>query len=363
MQGPVVDSVGGCLHLYSGNGYVEDWIALAPLLSMDGIKVHFSARKMLFRADTVRAVDGVSLSLDRGETVSVVGESGSGKTTLGRASLRLAPITEGSVVFDGVEITGTGEGKLKWFRRRAQAVFQDPYSSIDPFMNVRQVLEEPLIIHGLPDRDDRVKQALEEVRLAPAEEFMSKFPHMLSGGQRQRVGIARALILQPDYILADEPVSMIDASSRTEILYLMRELQKRMGIAFLYITHDIATARYFSERIAVMYLGRVAEQGPPGEVLDDPLHPYTVALIEAVPEADPDNRLRDRPTVPGEPPNPVNIPTGCRFSPRCPKFMAGLCDVVEPELIEVRPGRLVACHLYTAHEQAQDMQPVHPATD
>ena len=326
---------------------------MAPLLSMDGIKVHFSARKMLFRADTVRAIDGVSLNLERGETVSFVGESGSGKTTLGRASLRLAPITEGTVVFDGADITHTAEGKLRWFRRRAQAVFQDPYSSIDPFMDVRQVLEEPLLIHGIHDRDDRVRHALEEVRLSPAGEFAVKFPHMLSGGQRQRVGIARALIMQPDYILADEPVSMIDASSRTEILYLMRELQERLGIAFLYITHDIATARYFSDRIAVLYLGRVAEQGPPGEVLDDPLHPYTVALIEAVPEADPDNRLRDRPTVPGEPPNPVNVPTGCRFHPRCPQFMAGQCDVVEPELAEVRPGRFVACHLYTAMENTE----------
>ena len=325
---------------------------------MEGVKVHFSARKMLFRAETVRALDGVSLSLERGETVSFVGESGSGKTTLGRASLRLAPITEGAVAFDGVDITRTPEGKLRWFRRRAQAVFQDPYSSIDPFMDVRQVLEEPLLIHGIQDREDRVRHALEEARLAPAGEFAVKFPHMLSGGQRQRVGIARALIMQPDYILADEPVSMIDASSRTEILYLMRELQERLGIAFLYITHDIATARYFSDRIAVLYLGRVAEQGPPGEVLDDPLHPYTIALIEAVPEADPDNRLRDRPTVPGEPPNPVNVPTGCRFHPRCPQFMAGLCEVVEPELVEARPGRYVACHLYTAYKDTEG--PVHP---
>ncbi|MCY4624960.1 MAG: ABC transporter ATP-binding protein [Chloroflexi bacterium] len=333
---------------------------MPPLLTLNGIKVHFSARKMLFRADIVRAVDGVSLSLNRGETVSVVGESGSGKTTLGRASLRLAPITEGTVVFDGDDITRIPDGKLRWFRRRAQAVFQDPYSSIDPFMDVRQVLEEPLLIHAIQDRADRVHQALEEVRLAPAGEFSGKFPHMLSGGQRQRVGIARALIMQPDYILADEPVSMIDASSRTEILYLMRELQERMGIAFLYITHDIATARYFSDRIAVLYLGRVAEQGLPGEVLDDPMHPYTVALIAAVPEADPDNRLRDRPTVPGEPPNPANVPTGCRFHPRCPEFMAGLCDVVEPELVEARIGRFVACHLYSPVTHADGAETARP---
>jgi peptide/nickel transport system ATP-binding protein len=213
-------------------------------------------------------------------------------------------------------------------------------------MDIQQILEEPLQIHNIGDRTDRVHQALEDVRLSPAGEIAEKYPHMLSGGQRQRVGIARALILQPEYILADEPVSMIDASSRTEILYLMRDLQDRMGIAFLYITHDIATARYFSDRIAVMYLGRVVEQGIPGEVLDEPLHPYTKALIAAVPEADPNNRLHDRPSVPGETPSPTNVPTGCNFHSRCPQFMAGQCDVVDPMLVQVRPGRWVACHLY-----------------
>jgi peptide/nickel transport system ATP-binding protein len=337
---------------------------MASLVTLDKVKVHFAVRKMLFSTQTVRAVDGVSLSLAAGETVSVVGESGSGKTTLGRASLRLAPITEGSLSFDGQDITSVREGKLHWFRRRAQAVFQDPYSSIDPFMDIQQILEEPLQIHNIGDRADRVHQALEDVRLSPAGEIAQKYPHMLSGGQRQRVGIARALILQPEYILADEPVSMIDASSRTEILYLMRDLQERLGIAFLYITHDIATARYFSDRIAVMYLGRVVEQGIPGEVLDDPLHPYTKALIAAVPEADPANRLHDRPSVPGETPNPANVPDGCRFHPRCPEFMAGQCDVVDPTLVEVRPGRLVACHLYAGTKVGDaGTELVHPETE
>ena len=320
---------------------------MAALVQLEGVRVHFAVRRMLFRAMPVRAVDGLSLSLERGETLAVVGESGSGKTTLGRASLRLVPLAGGRLLFDGVDITRTPESRLKWFRRRAQVVFQDPYSSVDPFMNVHQILEEPLVIHGQGDRQERVQKALEDVRLTPTAEFAQKYPHMLSGGQRQRVGIARALILNPDYIVADEPVSMIDASSRAEILFLMRELQERYSLAFLYITHDIATARHFSHRIAVMYLGQIVEEGPPSQLVSEPLHPYTRALIAAVPEPDPTNRLREREVVPGEPPSPANAPPACRFHPRCPHFMAGLCDVVAPPLLEVGPGRTVACHLYS----------------
>ena len=319
---------------------------MAPLLQAEGLSVYFTVRRMLFRSRPVRAVEDVSLSLERGETLSLVGESGSGKTTLGRATLRLTPLTAGRLIFDGEDVSGVPESRLKWFRRRAQMVFQDPYSSIDPFMTVYQILEEPLIIHGQGDRKARVHKALEDVRLTPTEEFVPKFPHLLSGGQRQRVGIARALMLNPDYIVADEPVSMIDASSRVEILSLMRDLQRQYGIAFLYITHDIATARHFSHRIAVMYLGRIVEMGSPEAVVSEPLHPYTRALIAAVPEPDPANRHRQREVVPGEPPSPANAPPGCRFHPRCPHHMPGLCDVVTPPLLEVQ-GRQVACHLYS----------------
>ena len=327
------------------------------LVELDGVHVHFYARKGLLRRATIRAVNGVDLKIGRSETVAVVGESGSGKTTLGRAALRLVKPAGGKVEFDGRDITSLDEGKLKWFRRKAQAVFQDPYSSINPYMNISQIVEEPLLVHGIGERTERRergRKALEDVRLHPADAFTAKFPHTLSGGQRQRVGIARALVLEPDFIVADEPVSMIDASSRAEILYLMRDLQRRYDIAFLYITHDIASARHFSDRIAVMYLGTVVEEGPPGAVVESPLHPYTQALINAVPAPDAGNRLIEREVIPGEPPSPANLPSGCPFHPRCPRFMPGRCEVSRPLPIEHGPGHRVACFLYGPPEDSED---------
>ena len=320
-----------------------------PLVELEDLDVHFYARKGLFQRLTIRAVTGVSLTLTPGETVALVGESGSGKTTLGRASLRLVKPVKGRVRFGGQDITDVKEEKLKAFRRQAQVVFQDPYSSINPYMTVQQLVEEPLLIHGIGGRDERadlVRRTLDEVQLRPAEAFVAKYPHLLSGGQRQRVGIARALVLQPRYVVADEPVSMIDASSRAELLYLMRDLQERYGIAFLYVTHDMASARHFAERIAVMYLGSIVEIGSPEAVIERPLHPYTRALIEAVPEPDPQNRFRERQVVPGEPPNSAQIPDGCPFHPRCPRYMAGLCEGKRPLLREEEPGHWVACYLY-----------------
>ena len=286
---------------------------MTELLRIEGLRVYFQARKGLIGSVPVKALDGVSLALEQGETLAVVGESGSGKTTLGRAALRLLKPTGGRILFDGEDVTNLSDSGLSGFRRRAQGVFQDPYSSLDAFMSVYQILEEPLVIHGVgnaQERIDMVHQALRDVRMSPPEEMAAKYPHMLSGGLRQRVGIARALILKPDFILADEPVSMIDASSRAEILYLMRDLQRMYGITFLYITHDIATARHFSDRIAVMYAGRIVEIGPAEQIVDEPLHPYTAALIRAVPAPDPANRLRQRPVIPGEPPSPTEPPAG-----------------------------------------------------
>jgi len=334
---------------------------MSQLLAVENVTVEFHARKRLLSTVTIRALDAVSLCLDRGETLALVGESGSGKTTLGRVCLRLLKPTRGAVVFDGQNITGAKERDLKRFRHRAQGISQDPFSSLDPYMAVGQIVEEPLLIHGVGRRDERMElvyTALEEVKLTPPGEMAAKFPHMLSGGQRQRVAIARALVLQPELVVADEPVSMVDASSRAEILYLLRDLQERHGAAFLYITHDIATAYHFSNRIAVMYLGRIVETGPTREVIADPLHPYTQALVQAVPEPDPDNRFRRRAVVMGEPPSPANPPSGCHFHPRCP-YVFERCAVDDPRLSEIRPGQWVACHLWTGFD-AEARLPARP---
>jgi peptide/nickel transport system ATP-binding protein len=320
-----------------------------PLVELEQVKIHFTVRKGLFASQTVKAVDGVDLALHGGEVVAVVGESGSGKTTLGRATLGLVKLTAGRVRFDGQDLAMLRDMERKAFRRRAQAIFQDPFASIDPYMTIFDSVAEPLVIHNVGSADERrtrVHEALREVRLTPVDEIGDRFPHMLSGGQRQRAGIARALVLRPQFILADEPVSMVDASSRAELLYLLRELRDRFQIAFLYITHDIATARHFAHRIVVMYLGRVVESGPASAVVDHPLHPYTQALIAAVPEPNAANRLTMRPVLQGEPPDPSRTPPGCPFHPRCPRFMAGKCEQAAPAMVEVEAGHFVVCFLY-----------------
>ena len=321
---------------------------MSVLLSVQNVSVVFHPRRGLFSAANVRALDGVSLTLGRGESLSVVGESGSGKTTLARVVLGLQRPSSGQVLLEGKDIARASERDLKAFRRRAQGIFQDPFSSLDPYMTVGQIVEEPLAIHRMGtsvERAERVRKALEEVRLTPIEETTAKFTHQLSGGQRQRVAIARALVLEPELIVADEPVSMVDASSRAEILYLLRELQERHGTAFLYITHDIATAYHFSHRVAVMYLGRIVESGPTRQVVENPLHPYTEALLRAVPEPDPANRTRRRGALAGEPPSPANPPPGCRFHPRCPYSFEG-CNKEDPRLLEVKSGQEAACRLW-----------------
>jgi oligopeptide/dipeptide ABC transporter ATP-binding protein len=322
-----------------------------PMVRVENAAVVFETRKGVFKTGEVHALNGVSIEIGVAETLALVGESGSGKTTLGRLTLRLVEPTQGTVEFLGRDITHLSEHDLKWFRQRAQIVFQDPFSSLNPYMRVWDLVEEPLQIDGVKsakERRERANEALTAVDLIPATRFGGKYPNQMSGGQRQRVGIARALVRNPDYIVADEPVSMIDASSRIEILSLLANLQTTRGVSFAYITHDIASARYFSDRIAVMYQGTIVETGPVGTVIDHPLHPYTIALIAAIPEPDPANRHRRREVVPGEPASVADAPTFCPFFSRCPRRMPGTCDAARPALVEIERDHSVACFLFAS---------------
>jgi oligopeptide/dipeptide ABC transporter ATP-binding protein len=321
------------------------------MMRVENASVVFETRKGVFKTGEVHALNGVSIEIGVAETLALVGESGSGKTTLGRLTLRLVEPTTGTVEFLGRDITHDSESHLKWFRERAQIVFQDPFSSLNPYMRVWDLIEEPLQIDGVKsgkERRARANEALTAVDLIPPTRFGGKYPNQMSGGQRQRVGIARALVRNPDYIVADEPVSMIDASSRIEILSLLASLQTTRGVSFAYITHDIASARYFSDRIAVMYQGTIVETGPIGAVIDNPLHPYTIALIAAIPEPDPANRFRRREVVPGEPSTSADAPTHCPFFSRCPRRMPGTCDAARPAHADIEHGHAVACFLYSS---------------
>ena len=327
--------------------------AAQPLARLEGVSLYYWVRRGLFGNAPVKALEQVDLTLGRGESVAVVGESGSGKSTLGRALLRLGVPLRGRVLFDGRDITALTEAELHGFRRQVQAVFQDPYASLSPYMRVFDLVEEPLQIHGPPShkaRQERVLTALEHVKLQPASEFLELYPHTLSGGQRQRVSIARAMVLEPQLLVADEPVSMIDASSRAEILYLLRELQEGRDLTLLTITHDLASARQFADRIAVMYLGRVVELGPARRVIESPKHPYTRGLLAAVPEPDPTNRQRLRSVIEGEPPSALQVPSGCPFHSRCAEAIAGVCDATFPAVTHLGEGHDVACHLYPAED-------------
>jgi peptide/nickel transport system ATP-binding protein len=315
------------------------------------LKVWFGIRKTFFSKPIyLKAIDGVTISIRKGETVAVVGESGCGKTTLGKTLLKLYKPTSGEIIYDGKRIDTLEEKDLKWYRREAQIIYQDPYSSLNPFFTIERILMEPLIINeignSIQERREIVYRALRDVKLEPPELFANKYPHMLSGGQRQRVAIARSLITNPRFIVADEPVSMLDASVRVEIMYLLKSIQEKYGTSFLYITHDVSTVKYFSDTINIMYAGKIVESGPVREVLSNPLHPYTQALIAAIPDPDPANRKTRRSVPAGEPPSLINPPSGCRFHPRCPYFIKGKCEVIEPELIEKMPNHKVACHLY-----------------
>jgi oligopeptide/dipeptide ABC transporter ATP-binding protein len=320
------------------------------ILEVKGLKKYFKAGRpgWFSRADNfIHAVDDVSLQLKRGEVIALVGESGCGKSTLALTLMGLEEATEGNIFFEGKDITHASNQDRKAIRQRIQMVFQDPYESLNPTQTIEEIVSEPLVVHGLTsnhdERRERVRRALEDAGLKPAESYMHRFPHQLSGGQRQRVVIAGALVLEPHLLLADEPVSMLDVSIRAEIINLLADLRESRNISVIFITHDLGTVGYFADRVAVMYLGRIVEIGTMTEVLESPQHPYTQALLSVIPVPNP--RLRKKRVIlQGETPNPIDLPTGCRFHPRCPVVVSD-CNARDPQLIELSDTHRAACLL------------------
>ena len=325
-------------------------IGVKKLVEVNHIVKEFPVTKSVFgnTGQVVHAVSDVSLDIYEGETLGLVGESGCGKSTLGRLALNLTPPTSGEVIFDGVNITGFSEKRLFPYRRQMQIIFQDPYSSLNPRMSIRQIIAEALETHKIHktknEVDGHVKELLRKTGLRP--EFMNRYPHQFSGGQRQRVGIARALALEPRFIVCDEPVSALDVSIQSQILNLLHDLQSEMHLTYLFISHDLSVVRYISDRVCVMFLGKVCEYGATQNIYGNPLHPYTRFLLEAVPLPDPDLKKEKKQMLAGEIPSPVNPPGGCRFHTRCP-YKQGICEAEPPALREAG-GRYVACHMARA---------------
>jgi oligopeptide transport system ATP-binding protein len=321
------------------------------ILRVEDLKVHFPVTQGILvqkQVGSVKAVDGVSFTLKRGETLGLVGESGCGKSTTGLAILRMLEPTAGRIVFEGEDITHHDRRRMRPIRRRMQMVYQDPYGSLDPRMKVRDIVGEPLVVHGLAkDKAKyraRIAEVLRTVGLLP--DMAERYPHEFSGGQRQRIGIARALSMEPSLIVCDEPVSALDVSIQAQVVNLFMDVQEKMKLTYLFIAHDLSVVRHISDRIAVMYLGRIVEIASRNDLYRDPLHPYTQALLAAVPIPDPAlEAARPQQILAGEVPSVMNPPSGCRFHPRCPKAFAP-CSTIAPTLREITGGRTVACHLH-----------------
>lgn len=320
-----------------------------PLLKVEGLKKYFPVKKGLFGKTTgqVKAVDDVSFYVNEGETLGIVGESGCGKSTTGRMLMRLLEPTEGKVTFDGQELTKLSPQEMRKARREIQMVFQDPYASLNPRHTVEKILMEPLIVHNIGDTKSRKKIVRDFLEIVGLSSYHAKrYPHQFSGGQRQRIGIARALMTNPKLIIADEPVSALDVSIQAQVLNLMQKLQQELKLTYIFIAHDLGVVRHISDRVGVMYLGKMVELASSENLYADPLHPYTKALLSAVPVPDP-NFKREEILLEGDIPSPSNPPSGCTFHTRCP-FAMDRCKQQVPQLEEIKPGHYVACHLYDA---------------